>query len=79
MPLNSDIVISDTSRLIILTKINELYLLRKMGKEIFITPEIHKELGTNLPDWIKIRKPLDEHFQRLWREKLIVGRQALYC
>ena len=45
MQHNSDVIISDTSRLIILDKIDELELLRKMGRKVFVIPIILKEKG----------------------------------
>ncbi len=42
---NSDIIISDTSCLIILDKIDELELLRKVERKIYVTPIISKEFG----------------------------------
>ncbi len=73
MPLNSEIIISDTSCLILLTKIDELDLLRKMGKDVFITPEINLEFGKSLPDWIKIKDPIDKHYQKLLEREIDRG------
>ena len=44
MQQDSNIIISDTSCLIILDKIDEIELLRKMGKKVFVTPIILKEI-----------------------------------
>jgi len=73
MPLNSEIIISDTSCLILLTNIDELDLLRKMGKAVFITPEIYQEFGKSLPDWIKIKEPIDKHYQKLLEREIDKG------
>ena len=73
MPLNSEIIISDTSCLILLTSIDELNLLVKIGKEVFITPEINQEFGRNLPDWIKIKKTIDKHYQKLLERDIDKG------
>jgi predicted nucleic acid-binding protein len=54
MQQDSNIIISDTSCLIILDKIDQLELLRKMGKKVFVTPIILKEFGKTLPDWILV-------------------------
>ena len=59
MQLDSKIIISDTSCLILLSKIDELTLLSKLSKNIFITPTVQKEFGSNLPSWIQIKKPKD--------------------
>jgi len=47
-----NIVISDTSTLIIFHKINSFDLLEKVYGELITTPEIAKEFGENLPKWI---------------------------
>ncbi|TAM93493.1 MAG: hypothetical protein EPN39_19885 [Chitinophagaceae bacterium] len=48
------IIISDTSCLIILAKINELDLSQKMYGKIHTTMDIAEEYGDSLPDWIII-------------------------
>jgi predicted nucleic acid-binding protein len=49
-----NVIISDTSCLILLSKIGELDLLYKTYGEITITPEISQEYGRELPIWIKV-------------------------
>jgi predicted nucleic acid-binding protein len=58
------IVISDTSTLIILHKINELNILKHVYGELITTPEIAKEFGEKLPDWITVQSVTDEKYQR---------------
>jgi len=65
MKLNYKIAISDTSCLILLSKIDELNLLNRLFDEIFITSEIQKEFGKKLSNWIKIMNPRDIHYQEL--------------
>lgn len=48
----NSIIISDTSCLIALSKINKLDLLRDLYQEIIITKEVFEEFGGSLPDWI---------------------------
>ncbi|SFB17675.1 DUF3368 domain-containing protein [Algoriphagus aquimarinus] len=48
------IVVSDTSSLIVLTKIGQLDLLPKLYAKIVTTPEIIYEFGNPLPDWIQV-------------------------
>jgi len=50
----SEIVISDTSCLILFSKIGEFDLLRKVYGEITITHEIFNEFNKPIPGWIKI-------------------------
>jgi predicted nucleic acid-binding protein len=60
-----DVIISDTSCLIILAKIEELDLLRQLYKAVTITEDILKEYGESLPDWIEVRKVKDQYSQQL--------------
>ncbi|MBP7210742.1 MAG: DUF3368 domain-containing protein [Paludibacteraceae bacterium] len=57
------IVISDTSTLIVFHKIDEFILLQKVYGELITTPEIAKEFGVVLPDWIKIQSAADKKYQ----------------
>lgn len=57
------IVISDTSTLILFHKIEEFNLLEKVYGELFTTPEIAKEFGENLPNWITIQAVSDKKYQ----------------
>lgn len=57
------IVISDTSTLILFHKIEEFNLLQKVYAELITTPEIAKEFGEKLPDWIKIQTVSDKKYQ----------------
>lgn len=65
MSPNSSIIISDTSCLILLIKINELDLLRKFARRVIITSVIKDELNTKLPDWIEVIDPKDKHYQNI--------------
>lgn len=65
MPHSSEVIISDTSCLILLCKIDELDLLKKMANKVYITPTIKKEFGKGLPDWITINSPSDNHYQKI--------------
>lgn len=52
-----ELIICDTSCLILFDKLNKLDLLKKLYDKIYITPEIEKEFGATLPSWIKIKQP----------------------
>lgn len=52
--MHKSIVISDTSCLIVLTKIGQLDLLPKLYSQIITSPEIVAEFGTPLPVWIQV-------------------------
>ena len=48
------VVISDTSCLIVLSKIGYLDVLKALFEEVWITTEIKNEFGEDLPNWITI-------------------------
>lgn len=73
MPTSSEIIISDTSCLILLSKIEELELLNKLANEVYITPIIKKEFGKELPDWIIVKSPTDNHYQKILEMDLDSG------
>ncbi|WP_158859771.1 DUF3368 domain-containing protein [Lunatibacter salilacus] len=70
------IIISDTSSLIALTNIGELNLLKKVYKEIVITPEIAEEYGIEVPDWIKIKQVSDPQKFKLINLELDKGESS---
>ena len=59
------VIISDTSCLIILTKIGELDLLRQLYKTVTITQDVLLEYGEHLPDWIEVQQAKDHYRQQL--------------
>jgi predicted nucleic acid-binding protein len=50
----SKVIISDTSCLIALDRINQLDILNKLFSTVVTTPEVAAEFGRNLPIWIEI-------------------------
>jgi predicted nucleic acid-binding protein len=73
MQLNSEIIISDTSCLILLHKIDELELLDKLGRNVYVTQIIKREFGQKLPDWINVKEPSDTHYQKMLEMDLDEG------
>jgi len=73
MQPNSEIIISDTSCLILLNKFDELHLLNQISDKVFITSIIQKEFGKELPSWIKIKEPIDNHYQAILEMDLDKG------
>ena len=67
------VIISDTSCLIILSKIDELFILEKLFGNVIITPEVAEEFGDKLPNWIKVQKAKDQISQRLINSSLDLG------
>ena len=63
------VVIADTSCFILLIKINETDLLRKIYTQVYTTPEVASEFVQLLPDWVIIQKVRDTaRFNVLERE-----------
>ena len=50
------VVITDTSCLILLKKLNALHLLNHLYSTIITTPEVANEFGETLPSWIEIKR-----------------------
>jgi predicted nucleic acid-binding protein len=73
MPLVSNIIISDTSCLILLDKIGELSLLKSLSNKVYVTSVILEEYGKQLPNWILIRDPDNKHYQRIFEMDLDRG------
>jgi predicted nucleic acid-binding protein len=66
-------IISDTSCLIILNKIGELDLLRRLYKTVTITQDILLEYGEHLPDWIEVQQAKDHYRQQLLEMQIDKG------
>lgn len=73
MPQNSDVIIVDTSGLILLNKIDERELLNKMGQKVLITSTIRSEFGMPLPEWITTTDPDNKHYQDILKMDLDEG------
>lgn len=58
-----EVVIADTSCLILLDKIGELGLLQSLFQRVTITEEIADEFGQRLPDWFTVRSVGKINFQ----------------
>jgi|SRR5215217_8798173 len=67
------VIISDTSCLILLDKIGELHLLQKLFGTIYTTQAVADEFGTNFPGWIIIQDPQNKTNQRVLETALDKG------
>jgi predicted nucleic acid-binding protein len=67
------VVISDTSTLILFHKIEYLNLLQKVYGELTTTPEIAKEFGEKLPEWIRIESVTDKKYQDFLETQVDLG------
>lgn len=68
-----NLVIADTSCLILLSKVDELDILRANYRRILITPEIAEEFNQDIPDWIEVVETKDKQLQRLLEDSLDLG------
>lgn len=59
------IVIADTSCLILLYKINELDLLKRLYDQVLITPDVAEEFMQQVPEWIEIDESFDRKYQSM--------------
>lgn len=68
-----EVVVSDTSVLIIFHKIGEFNLLKKVYGSIITTPEVAKEFSEQLPKWIKVKRVKDKKYQSFLETQLDSG------
>ena len=68
-----EVVISDTSCIIILEKIGALHLLHKLYLKLFVTPEVAHEFGKELPPWIEIKKVANPNYLLLLESQMDLG------
>lgn len=73
MRRSSEIIITDTSCLILLKKIDEIDLLKALADKVFITETIKNEFGSPLPDWIQIKLPSNKFYQQILEMDLDPG------
>ena len=67
------VVISDTSVLILFLKIEEFDILKQVYGSLITTPEIAKEFGEELPEWISVKPVKDEKYQAFLETQLDPG------
>ena len=77
MPPNSDIIIVDTSCLILLNKVDEMELLNRVASGVLITALIKNEYGRPLPKWIKVTEPENYRYQELLKAELDEGEASI--
>jgi predicted nucleic acid-binding protein len=68
-----NIVISDTSCLIIFNKIGQLEILQKVYDNVITTPEVAEEFSEILPDWIIIKEVQDKKYQEFIETQIDYG------
>lgn len=68
-----NIVISDTSSLIIFEKIGQINLLQKLYSNVIVTPEVVSEYQDKLPDWINVKPVKDKKYQKFLETQIDRG------
>ncbi|HEY9003156.1 MAG TPA: DUF3368 domain-containing protein [Mucilaginibacter sp.] len=68
-----EIIIADTSCLILLHKIQEFDLLQKLFGRITITSEIEKEFGLKLPEWVVIKNASNQNYRNIIKASVDAG------
>jgi len=71
-----EIIVSDTSCLILLDKLGRLDLLRKLFGNIKITQVVADEFGKSIPEFIKIENPIDKNYQKILESFLDSGESS---
>ena len=72
-------IISDTSCLILLEKIEQLDLLKKLFGEVVTTTIVAAEFGKVLPEWFNIQDPNDKRNQLVLETSLDKGEASAIC
>lgn len=72
-----DLIICDTSCLIIFDKIKKLDLLKLCYQNIYITPEIQNEFGKSLPTWINVKEVKNISTQKTLMQNLGPGEASV--
>lgn len=72
----SEIIIADTSCLIVLQKIGRLTLLQHMFNVVTITPEVRDEYQEELPPWISVCPVKDQMRQKILELDLDPGESS---
>lgn len=57
---SDNLVVSDTSSIILLDKIGEINILEKSFARVYATPVVAREFGILLPDWITVQDTIDK-------------------
>jgi predicted nucleic acid-binding protein len=71
------IILSDTSCLILLHKIQKLDLLEKLFGKIIITKEVKDEFSDYLPDFFHIQNPKDPNYHKILQTFLDKGEASV--
>lgn len=76
LEMHDVVVISDTSCLIVLSKLDMLEILNKSYSDIVVTEEIAEEFGETLPEWVRIVPVTNKNYQKLLEATLDRGESS---
>ena len=71
-----ELIICDTSCLILFDKINKIDLFRRCYKNVYVTPEIVAEFGEQLPSWIKVKEVKNGNLKQTLNQILGAGESS---
>jgi len=71
--MDEALIVSDTSCLIVLSKTGQLGLLKDLFSQVIVTPEVVREFGEPLPNWISVQEVKSAALQRLLETQLDIG------
>ena len=74
-----DVVIADTSCFILLDKIGEIQLLKKIFSSIITTQTIAAEFGKPLPAWVKVIPVQNTSYQTLLELEVDAGEASAFA
>jgi predicted nucleic acid-binding protein len=75
----NELIVADTSCLIVLSKTGYMDLLQSLFVKVWITPEVANEFGEPLPAWIEIHTPKDYNVQLYLTTQLDTGEASAIC
>ncbi len=70
---STKIVITDTSCFILLSKIDAFELLQRLFGTVLTTPEIAREFGEQLPEWVTVVPVINQDLFQLYKEEVDPG------
>lgn len=68
-----NVIVTDTSCFITLEKIGAFEILHQTFNNIVTTPEIQREFGSELPNWVEIRSVKDIALMEVFKETVDIG------
>jgi predicted nucleic acid-binding protein len=69
----SKVIISDTTCLVILQKIDAFEILHRLYPQTMTTPEVRREFGAGLPNWIAIQSVQDIALMEAFKDSVDTG------